>query len=52
MIRQLGREYTDPCGTLNRTTTMPPSKPVFSTPLTKLFGINHPVMLAGMNVST
>lgn len=30
---------------------MPPSKPVFSTPLTKLFGINHPVMLAGMNVA-
>ncbi|TCD61414.1 hypothetical protein EIP91_008448 [Steccherinum ochraceum] len=30
---------------------MPSSKPVFTTPLTKLFGINHPVMLAGMNVA-
>ncbi|KAF9652948.1 2-nitropropane dioxygenase [Thelephora ganbajun] len=30
---------------------MPPSKPMLSTPLTKLFGINHPVMLAGMNVA-
>ncbi|EJF65724.1 2-nitropropane dioxygenase [Dichomitus squalens] len=30
---------------------MPASAPVFSTPLTKLFGINHPVMLAGMNVA-
>ncbi|KAF5330372.1 hypothetical protein D9619_005873 [Psilocybe cf. subviscida] len=30
---------------------MPSSKPVFSTPLTKLFKINHPVMLAGMNVA-
>ncbi|KZP23662.1 2-nitropropane dioxygenase [Athelia psychrophila] len=30
---------------------MPSSPPVFSTPLTKLFGINHPVMLAGMNVA-
>jgi len=30
---------------------MPSSKPVFATPLTKLFGINHPVMLAGMNVA-
>ncbi|PIL23863.1 hypothetical protein GSI_13614 [Ganoderma sinense ZZ0214-1] len=30
---------------------MPSSAPVFSTPLTKLFGINHPVMLAGMNVA-
>ncbi|KAJ7445205.1 2-nitropropane dioxygenase [Mycena galericulata] len=30
---------------------MSPSKPVFSTPLTKLFKINHPVMLAGMNVA-
>ncbi|KAF9793033.1 2-nitropropane dioxygenase [Thelephora terrestris] len=30
---------------------MSPSKPVLSTPLTKLFGINHPVMLAGMNVA-
>ncbi|KAJ7168163.1 2-nitropropane dioxygenase [Mycena crocata] len=30
---------------------MPSSKPVFSTPLTKLFRINHPVMLAGMNVA-
>ncbi|KAF7295269.1 hypothetical protein MIND_01066000 [Mycena indigotica] len=29
---------------------MPSSQPVFSTPLTKLFKINHPVMLAGMNV--
>ena len=36
--------------TLQGATTMPPSKPIFSTPLTKLFGINHPVMLAGMNV--
>ncbi|KII88723.1 hypothetical protein PLICRDRAFT_41941 [Plicaturopsis crispa FD-325 SS-3] len=25
--------------------------PVFTTPLTKLFNINHPVMLAGMNVA-
>ncbi|KAF7322515.1 CBM20 domain-containing protein [Mycena chlorophos] len=31
---------------------MPSSPPVFSTPLTKLFGINHPVMLAGMNVGS
>ncbi|KAJ7184223.1 2-nitropropane dioxygenase [Mycena filopes] len=30
---------------------MPSSPPVFSTPLTKLFKINHPVMLAGMNVA-
>ncbi|THG95338.1 hypothetical protein EW026_g6302 [Hermanssonia centrifuga] len=30
---------------------MPSSKPVFSTPLTKLFHINHPIMLAGMNVA-
>ncbi|KAF8969888.1 2-nitropropane dioxygenase [Flammula alnicola] len=30
---------------------MPSSAPVFSTPLTKLFKINHPVMLAGMNVA-
>ncbi|KAI0747981.1 2-nitropropane dioxygenase [Daedaleopsis nitida] len=30
---------------------MPSSPPVFSTPLTKLFNINHPVMLAGMNVA-
>ncbi|KAM5539024.1 hypothetical protein V8D89_007247 [Ganoderma adspersum] len=30
---------------------MPSSAPVFSTPLTRLFGINHPVMLAGMNVA-
>ncbi|KAI0709049.1 2-nitropropane dioxygenase [Earliella scabrosa] len=30
---------------------MPSSSPVFSTPLTKLFKINHPVMLAGMNVA-
>ncbi|KAJ6547178.1 2-nitropropane dioxygenase [Mycena capillaripes] len=30
---------------------MPSSKPVFVTPLTKLFKIHHPVMLAGMNVA-
>ncbi|KAF7359369.1 hypothetical protein MSAN_01279500 [Mycena sanguinolenta] len=30
---------------------MPSSKPVFATPLTKIFKINHPVMLAGMNVA-
>ncbi|PPQ78549.1 hypothetical protein CVT25_011821 [Psilocybe cyanescens] len=30
---------------------MPSSPPVFSTPLTRLFRINHPVMLAGMNVA-
>ncbi|KAJ7043236.1 2-nitropropane dioxygenase [Mycena alexandri] len=30
---------------------MPSSKPVFTTPLTKLFKINHPVLLAGMNVA-
>ncbi|KAI6043051.1 2-nitropropane dioxygenase [Pisolithus marmoratus] len=30
---------------------MPSSGPVFSTPLTRLFGITHPVMLAGMNVA-
>ncbi|KAJ7349260.1 2-nitropropane dioxygenase [Mycena albidolilacea] len=30
---------------------MPSSKPVFTTPLTKLFKIQHPVMLAGMNVA-
>ncbi|KIL69592.1 hypothetical protein M378DRAFT_184018 [Amanita muscaria Koide BX008] len=30
---------------------MPSSQPVFSTPLTSLFKINHPVMLAGMNVA-
>ncbi|KAG9318248.1 2-nitropropane dioxygenase [Chiua virens] len=30
---------------------MPPSQPVFSTPLTRLFKINHPIMLAGMNVA-
>ncbi|KIJ45035.1 hypothetical protein M422DRAFT_29888 [Sphaerobolus stellatus SS14] len=30
---------------------MPSSSQVFSTPLTKLFGIKHPVMLAGMNVA-
>ncbi|KAK0448313.1 2-nitropropane dioxygenase [Desarmillaria tabescens] len=30
---------------------MPSSSPIFSTPLTKLFKINHPVMLAGMNVA-
>ncbi|KAH8829379.1 2-nitropropane dioxygenase [Flagelloscypha sp. PMI_526] len=31
--------------------TMPSSAPVFSTPLTKAFKINHPIMLAGMNVA-
>jgi len=30
---------------------MPSSEPVFSTPLTRLFKITHPVMLAGMNVA-
>ncbi|PCH38283.1 2-nitropropane dioxygenase [Wolfiporia cocos MD-104 SS10] len=30
---------------------MPSSPPVFSTPLTRLFKITHPVMLAGMNVA-
>ncbi|ESK88295.1 2-nitropropane dioxygenase [Moniliophthora roreri MCA 2997] len=30
---------------------MPSSPQIFSTPLTKIFGINHPVMLAGMNVA-
>ncbi|KAJ7074244.1 2-nitropropane dioxygenase [Mycena amicta] len=30
---------------------MPASSSVFSTPLTKLFKISHPVMLAGMNVA-
>ncbi|KAF9228672.1 2-nitropropane dioxygenase [Gyrodon lividus] len=30
---------------------MPSLEPVFSTPLTRLFKINHPVMLAGMNVA-
>ncbi|GAW05815.1 2-nitropropane dioxygenase [Lentinula edodes] len=30
---------------------MPSSEQIFSTPLTKLFKINHPVMLAGMNVA-
>ncbi|KLO14224.1 2-nitropropane dioxygenase [Schizopora paradoxa] len=30
---------------------MPSSKQIFKTPLTELFGINHPVMLAGMNVA-
>ncbi|CAA7267933.1 unnamed protein product [Cyclocybe aegerita] len=30
---------------------MPSSDPVFSTPLTRLFKISHPVMLAGMNVA-
>ncbi|KAI0336383.1 2-nitropropane dioxygenase [Cubamyces sp. BRFM 1775] len=30
---------------------MPSSPPVFSTPLTRLFNITHPVMLAGMNVA-
>ncbi|KAI0047963.1 2-nitropropane dioxygenase [Auriscalpium vulgare] len=30
---------------------MPASPPLLATPLTKLFGIHHPVMLAGMNVA-
>ncbi|KJA18597.1 hypothetical protein HYPSUDRAFT_45142 [Hypholoma sublateritium FD-334 SS-4] len=30
---------------------MPSSPPVFTTPLTELFKITHPVMLAGMNVA-
>ncbi|KAI0035761.1 2-nitropropane dioxygenase [Vararia minispora EC-137] len=30
---------------------MPASAPIFKTPLTELFKINHPVMLAGMNVA-
>lgn len=30
---------------------MPSSPPVLSTPLTKLLGISHPVLLAGMNVA-
>ncbi|KAI9458042.1 2-nitropropane dioxygenase [Russula earlei] len=30
---------------------MAPSQQVFSTPLTRLFNIKHPVMLAGMNVA-
>lgn len=30
---------------------MPSSPPVFSTPLTKLFNVPHPIMLAGMNVA-
>ncbi|KAH6918758.1 2-nitropropane dioxygenase [Coprinopsis sp. MPI-PUGE-AT-0042] len=30
---------------------MPSSQQIFETPLTKLFRINHPVMLAGMNVA-
>ncbi|THH04700.1 hypothetical protein EW145_g5334 [Phellinidium pouzarii] len=30
---------------------MPSSPQVFRTPITELFGINHPVMLAGMNVA-
>ncbi|KAE9395003.1 2-nitropropane dioxygenase [Gymnopus androsaceus JB14] len=30
---------------------MPSSEQVFSTPLTQLFKINHPIMLAGMNVA-
>ncbi|KIM57075.1 hypothetical protein SCLCIDRAFT_131261 [Scleroderma citrinum Foug A] len=30
---------------------MPSSEPMFSTPLTKLFGIAHPIMLAGMNIA-
>ncbi|ETW85706.1 hypothetical protein HETIRDRAFT_414692 [Heterobasidion irregulare TC 32-1] len=30
---------------------MPSSEQVFSTPLTRLFNINHPVMLAGMNIA-
>lgn len=34
---------------LIRTLTMPSSEPVFSTPLTMLFKINHPIMLAGMS---
>ncbi|KAF9239670.1 2-nitropropane dioxygenase [Melanogaster broomeanus] len=29
---------------------MPSSEPVFSTPLTRLFKINHPIMLAGIGV--
>lgn len=32
-------------------TKMPSSERVFSTPLTRLFNINHPIMLAGMNVA-
>lgn len=31
---------------------MAPSQQIFSTPLTRLFDINHPVMLAGMNVAS
>jgi len=30
---------------------MPSSPPVLSTPLTKVLGINHPVLLAGMNIA-
>jgi len=30
---------------------MPSSQPVLTTPLTRLFKIRHPVMLAGMNVA-
>ncbi|KAH8829582.1 2-nitropropane dioxygenase [Flagelloscypha sp. PMI_526] len=30
---------------------MPSSGPALSTPLTKLFGIDHPVLLAGMNIA-
>jgi NAD(P)H-dependent flavin oxidoreductase YrpB (nitropropane dioxygenase family) len=30
---------------------MPSSGPIFTTPLTKLFKIDHPVMLAGMSVA-
>ncbi|KAJ7067206.1 2-nitropropane dioxygenase [Mycena amicta] len=30
---------------------MPSSQRIFSTPLTRLFGINHPVMLAGMDIA-
>lgn len=33
---------------LNSPLTMPSSEPVFCTPLTRLFKINHPIMLAGM----
>ncbi|KAI0256481.1 2-nitropropane dioxygenase [Lactifluus subvellereus] len=31
---------------------MPPSQQIFSTQLTRLFNIRHPVMLAGMNVAS
>jgi NAD(P)H-dependent flavin oxidoreductase YrpB (nitropropane dioxygenase family) len=30
---------------------MAPSQQIFSTPLTRLFHVNHPVMLAGMNIA-